>query len=166
MISSWKNFFVVHRSKHCPRLKANKYRHLRGGYYPRLLALEGINHHIPFRSTSRTLEGSHSGHTNAEVSPLFFNLILTHGFSIPPWHKATNVSIEKNPKINRLRIIHFLEADYSFILKLLWGSRLVHRVHELNLLMTANTFGSWSCSCIPLTKLFLNACASPPSIEL
>ena len=38
------------------------------------------------------------------------------------------------PKINRLRIIHLFEADYNFILKLLWGSRLVRRAAQRGLL--------------------------------
>ncbi|KAI2493732.1 hypothetical protein MHU86_20802 [Fragilaria crotonensis] len=45
--------------------------------------------------------------------------------------------IEKDPgrpRINRLRIIHLFEADYNLFLKIMWGSRLVNRSVQLNLL--------------------------------
>ena len=45
--------------------------------------------------------------------------------------------IEKDPgrpRINRLRIIHLFEADCNLFLKIMWGSRLVHRSVQLNLL--------------------------------
>ena len=38
------------------------------------------------------------------------------------------------PSINCLRIIHLFEADYNFILKIVWGSRLVQRAVSNNLL--------------------------------
>jgi hypothetical protein len=48
-----------------------------------------------------------------------------------------NVMLEKDPgvpNVNRLRIIHLFEADYNLVLKLLWGSRLVRRAIDLDLL--------------------------------
>ena len=48
-----------------------------------------------------------------------------------------HVMLEKDtgtPNINRLRIIHLFEADNNLALKLLWGSRLVRRAVELDLL--------------------------------
>ena len=45
--------------------------------------------------------------------------------------------IEKDvgkPKITRLKFIHLFEADFNYFLKLIWGSRLVKRAVNLNLL--------------------------------
>jgi hypothetical protein len=55
------------------------------------------------------------------------------------WCNAVNVMIEKDigqPKLTRLRIIHLFEAALNFFLKLLWGSRLVRRADQHNLLHT------------------------------
>jgi hypothetical protein len=38
------------------------------------------------------------------------------------------------PKIHRLRIIHLFEADFNFLLKLLWGHRLIQQAINLDLL--------------------------------
>ena len=43
------------------------------------------------------------------------NIVVSRGFAIPRWCKATTVMLEKDPGksyINRLRIIHLFEADY------------------------------------------------------
>lgn len=45
------------------------------------------------------------------------------------------------PMINRLRIIHLFEADFNFFLKLMWGSRLVHRANDSGLINTGH-YGS------------------------
>jgi hypothetical protein len=53
------------------------------------------------------------------------------------WCDAVSIMIEKDhgkPRLNRLRIIHLFEADFNFFLKLAWGSRLVKRTVELDLL--------------------------------
>ncbi|KAI2511184.1 hypothetical protein MHU86_3149 [Fragilaria crotonensis] len=67
----------------------------------------------------------------------FLNIAITRGIAPPRWCKAVNIMIEKDkgrPKINRLRIIHLFEADYNFFLKIMWGSRLVRRSVQMNLL--------------------------------
>ena len=103
-------------------------------------------------STTTSPSGRHLGHYRAIIQDeallrcitSFLNLILKYGLSIPRWSNATNVLIEKDPgqpKINRLRIIHLFEADYNFVLILMWGSRLVHRADKLNLLHDSQ-FGS------------------------
>ena len=61
----------------------------------------------------------------------FLSIALTQ------WRHAINVMIEKDtgsPNLNRLRIIHLFEADYNLLLKLLWGSRLVRKAIDLDLL--------------------------------
>ena len=53
------------------------------------------------------------------------------------WRNAVNVMIEKDPgvpNVNRLRIIHLFEADYNFMLKIMWGHCLVRRAVDMNLL--------------------------------
>jgi hypothetical protein len=65
---------------------------------------------------------------------LFLNTFVAKGKALERWENAINVLIEKYPgapKLNRLRIIHLFKADYNFILKLLWGSRLVKNGEEL-----------------------------------
>jgi hypothetical protein len=68
------------------------------------------------------------------------NLLVLNGLSLDRWKSAINVLIEKDPskprlRLNRLCVLHLFEADYNFILKLLWGSRLVwkgERIDKLN----------------------------------
>ena len=43
-------------------------------------------------------------------------------------------SPEHGPRLDKLRVIHLLEADYNFVLKLIWGRRLMRRAHENRLL--------------------------------
>ncbi|KAI2491084.1 hypothetical protein MHU86_23466 [Fragilaria crotonensis] len=61
-----------------------------------------------------------------------------------------------DPKINRLRIIHLFEADYNLFLKLTWGSRLVRRAVQMNLLNSGqhgSTPGKTTMEPIMLTQL-------------
>ena len=41
------------------------------------------------------------------------------------------------PRIDKLRVIHLLEADYNFVLKLVWGNRLLRRAQENRLISSA-----------------------------
>ncbi len=99
-------------------------------------------------TTTTSLSGRHLGHYKALVQhptllrcfSQFMNIAISSGIAISRWCKATTVLIEKDPgvpNINRLRIIHLFEADYNFFLKLQWGSRLVRRACDLNLLRWA-----------------------------
>jgi hypothetical protein len=63
--------FVFYRPKYCSQLQANQHRRIIGGHHQRFFALEGINHYISLRSTSRTISGNYSGHTTASMPPLF-----------------------------------------------------------------------------------------------
>jgi hypothetical protein len=86
---------------------------------------------------STSTSGRHLGHYKALIHDptlltfyvLFLNTLVSNGMALERWQNAVNVLIEKDPdgepKLNRLRIIHLFEADYNFVLKLLWGSRLV-----------------------------------------
>ena len=97
--------------------------------------------------TTTSPSGRHLGHYKAIIQDhkllryitLFLNIALTNGITILHWSEATNIMIEKDPgipKITRLRIIHLFEADFNFIMKLMWGHRLVRRTIELDLLHT------------------------------
>ena len=96
-------------------------------------------------STSTSKSGRHLGHYKALIQdPMlldcfgkFFNIAISRGIAVPRWSQAVNVMIEKDkgqPRINRLRIIHLFEADYNLFLKMMWGSRLVRRALQMNLL--------------------------------
>ena len=37
---------------------------------------------------------------------------------------------EGKPRVSRLRVIHLLEADYNFVLRTMWGRRLVWKAKE------------------------------------
>jgi hypothetical protein len=45
------------------------------------------------------------------------------------------------PQINRLRIIHLFEADFNLFLKIMWGSRLVRRAQDYDMI-NPGQFGS------------------------
>ncbi len=67
----------------------------------------------------------------------FLDIAVSRGISILRWQNAVNVMIEKDkgdPKLNRLRFIHLFEADNNLFLKLTWGSRLVRRAVQMDLL--------------------------------
>ena len=71
-------------------------------------------------------------------------IALKRGISITRWQRAINVMLEKDqgrPTINRLRIIHLFEADFNFILKIMWGSRLVNRAQKDGMINTGQ-YGS------------------------
>ena len=92
-------------------------------------------------ATSTSPSGRHLGHYRAAIlHPIllecltkFMAIALTRGITIKRWQRAINVMLEKDqgrPTINRLRIIHLFEADFNFLLKIMWGSRLVHRAQK------------------------------------
>jgi hypothetical protein len=118
-------------------------------------------------TTTTSPSGRHLGHYKAIVQdPMlldslakFMDIAITRGISIPRWQKAVDVLIEKDhgePKIHRLRIIHLFEADYNLFLKLTWGSRLVRRAVQFNLLNSGqhgSTPGKTTMEPIMLTQL-------------
>jgi hypothetical protein len=103
-------------------------------------------------ATSTSPSGRHLGHYRAAIQhPIllecltkFIAVTIKRGISITRWQRAINVMIEKDPglpKIHRLRIIHLFEADFNFILKILWGSRLVRRAQNDGMINTGQ-YGS------------------------
>ena len=96
-------------------------------------------------TTSTSPSGRHLGHYKAIIQdkPLlhcltqFLQVTIASGLTLSRWCNAVSIMIEKDqgkPRLNRLRIIHLFEADFNFFLKLVWGSRLVKRTVELDLL--------------------------------
>jgi hypothetical protein len=64
-------------------------------------------------------------------------LPLKHGFSSSRWRECTDDVLEKipgQPKLEKMRIIMLFEADFNYMLKLVWGWRLVHRAEDEKLL--------------------------------
>jgi hypothetical protein len=60
---------------------------------------------------------------------------LDWGVSIQRWQNSITTMIEKQPgcpRINKLCGIHLYEADYNFLLKIVWARRLVWHAHNLN----------------------------------
>ena len=96
-------------------------------------------------ATTTSPSGRHLGHYKALITdPMllscltkFLHIALNTGIALNRWRNAVNVMIEKDPgvpNVHRLRIIHLFEADYNFLLKLMWGHRLVRRAADLHLL--------------------------------
>ena len=68
----------------------------------------------------------------SEIIDLFvslLNLASTKGFALDRWKKVVNVMIYKKPGvylINKLRVIHLFEADYNFVIGLVFGRRALY----------------------------------------
>jgi hypothetical protein len=104
------------------------------------------------RGNSHLAIGRHLGHYRAIIQDdtllrcltKFLDIVVQRGISLSRWQQAINVMIEKDagrPRINRLRIIHLFEADFNFVLKLLWGHRLVRHANDLKLI-NSGQYGS------------------------
>jgi hypothetical protein len=100
---------------------------------------------------STSPSGRHLGHYKAIIQHVtllgcltqFMSVSLARGISITRWQKAINIMLEKDPgrpTINRLRIIHLFEADFNFFLKLMWGSRLVQRANDSDMINTGQCY--------------------------
>ena len=98
--------------------------------------------------TTTSPSGRHLGHYKAILqSPeliqyhcIMSSLPLQFGFAPERWTKAFQIMLEKkpgNPLIHRLRGIIILEADFNWVLRLIWGKRLFQRASASNFLMNA-----------------------------
>jgi hypothetical protein len=106
-------------------------------------------------STSTSPSGKHLGHYKALLSlgleqdppikPLadavielqlqLSNVALTYGHVYDRWRKIVSVMIEKKPGLfllEKLRTIHLFEADYNWLLGLVFGRRMVYGAEEQN----------------------------------
>ena len=79
--------------------------------------------------------------TLAHVYAIMCSLPLKHGFAPKRWRHCVDAILEKipgSPKIEKLRVIMLFEADFNFVLKCVWGRRLVRHAEHHNSLGTAN----------------------------
>jgi hypothetical protein len=82
----------------------------------------------------------------SEIYAIMATLPLKHGFAPTRWQKCINAILEKipgQPRIEKLRIIMLYEADFNFVLKLIWGRRLVRHA-ELHQCLGDENHGSRS----------------------
>ena len=69
------------------------------------------------------------------------SLPLKHGFAPSRWKKCINAILKKipgQPRIEKLRIIMLYEADFNFMLKVIWGKRPVRDAEMYKCLGTEN----------------------------
>ena len=99
--------------------------------------------HYKTASVAARLPKEHPDHmpTLAQMYAAMCSLPLLHGFSPKRWRTCVDAIIEKipgKPRIEKLRIIMLYEADFNFILKYVWGKRLVRHAEDHNCLGVAN----------------------------
>jgi hypothetical protein len=71
----------------------------------------------------------------AEIYAIMASMPLKHGFVPTRWQKCIDAILEKipgQPRIEKLRIIMLYEADFNFVLKLIWGRRLARHAEVYN----------------------------------
>ena len=96
-------------------------------------------------STSSSLSGRHFGHYKAAANQphlaylhsTICNLAYTKGQPLPRWTSGLTVMLEKEPgaiNVDKLRAILLLEADFNFANKLYFGSRMIRRAQQDNLI--------------------------------
>jgi hypothetical protein len=64
---------------------------------------------------------------------LVLDLDLEHRFFHPQWQQSINLMLEKvsgSRLVHKLQIIHLFEADFNFVLKLIWGKHLMHHAED------------------------------------
>jgi hypothetical protein len=80
----------------------------------------------------------------ATVHAIMCELPLQYGFAPTRWQMSINAMLVKSSgslRVDKLRIIHLLEADFNFVLKLIWGKRLMHFCED-NKLLSDNNAGN------------------------
>ncbi len=98
--------------------------------------------------------------TLAHIYAIMWSLPLKHGFAPTRWRKCIDAILEKipgQPRIEKLRIIMLYEADFNFVLKLVWGRRLVRHAEVYRCLGTENkgSRSGYQTTDALLEKLFL-----------
>ena len=93
--------------------------------------------------TSSSLSGRHFGHYKAaakchklsEIHASIAHIASTSGHCLTRWCKGLTVMLEKeagNIRVDKLRAILLMEADFNFVNKLLFGHRLVKQIESYN----------------------------------
>ena len=99
--------------------------------------------HYKTAAVVASLPREHPDHTRvlAEIYATMLSLPLQHGFAPERWQQCVDAILEKipgKPIIKKLRIIMLFEADFNFMLKLIWGRRLVRHAEKYLCLGTSN----------------------------
>jgi hypothetical protein len=99
--------------------------------------------HYKTAAVTSTLPEDHPDHlpTLARIYAIMTSLPLKHGFAPSRWQKCIDAILENilgQPRIEKLRIIMLYEADFNFVLKLVWGRRLVHHAELYRCLGSEN----------------------------
>jgi negative regulator of replication initiation len=79
----------------------------------------------------------HIGEKVAEVITLLLNLCAQEGIALDRWLKIYNTMLEKivgMDRIDKLRVIHIMEADLNLLLGILFGRRLTNNAESNNCL--------------------------------
>ena len=85
------------------------------------------------------MSGRHFGHYKAaskntylaSLHASFINVASTTGIALSRWQKGLTVMLEKvagNIKVDKLRAILLMEAEFNFLNKLIFGNRLIQAV--------------------------------------
>jgi hypothetical protein len=88
--------------------------------------------HYKTASVAARLPEEHPDHYYelARIYAVMCSLPLKHGFSPSCWQRCVDAILEKipgQPRIEKLRIIMLYKANFNFVLKLIWGKRLVQK---------------------------------------
>jgi hypothetical protein len=119
------------------------------------------------RESTASAPGSHYGHYKtaavvanlpdhhpdywpalAEIYAIMASMPLKHGFAPTRWQKCIDAIVEKipgQPRIEKLRIIMLYEADFNFVLKLIWSRRLVRHAEVYNCIGKKNKGSRSGC---------------------
>ena len=100
--------------------------------------------HYKTAAVAARLPEDHPDHTMvlAEIYAAMASLPLQHGFAPQRWQHCVDAILEKipgKPLIEKLRIIMLYEADFNFVLKLIWGRRLIRHAEKYQCLGDSNS---------------------------
>ena len=97
----------------------------------------GAGHYGHYKSVSVSarLPPDHEDHSTvlADIYAQMWSMPLVHGFSPRRWQRCVDAILEKipgKPMLEKLRIIMLYEADFNFMLKLIWGKKLVQNAEK------------------------------------
>jgi hypothetical protein len=103
----------------------------------------GHYRHYKTASVAARLLEEHPDHYYelACIYAVMCSLPLKHGFSPSHWQRCVDAILEKiqgQPRIEKLHIIMLCKANFNFVLKLIWGKRLVKNAEYHKALGTLN----------------------------
>ena len=99
--------------------------------------------HYKTAAVAARLPEDHPDHTMilAEIYAAMASFPLQHGFALTRWQHCVDAILEKIPRkplIEKLRIIMLYEAYFNFVLKLIWGRRLIQHAERYQSLGSSN----------------------------